>query len=209
MLDPRPDSETTRRLLDRASAGLPAAPGELLARHRPALVRFVDFHLDPAVRGRVDPSDVAQEALADLARGLPGYLAARPVPFHLWARKVAYDRVRNAARDHRAARRDVAREVVRPARSSVLLARAVVDPAPTPGAAAEARERAERVAAAVDRLAPADREILLLRHVDSLPYAEIGLLLDIDPAAARKRYGRALVRLERALDADGLGGSRP
>ncbi|MFO0848764.1 MAG: hypothetical protein U0871_09445 [Gemmataceae bacterium] len=98
MLDPRPDSETSRRLLDRAAAGSPAAPGELLARHRPALVRFVDSHLDPAVRGRVDPSDVAQEALADLARGRPGHLAARPVPFHLWARKAAYDRVRNAAR---------------------------------------------------------------------------------------------------------------
>ena len=44
-----------------------------------------------------------------------------------------------------------------------------------------------------------DREILLMRTVEELPYQEIGCLLDIAPAAARKRYGRALLRLRTAL----------
>jgi RNA polymerase sigma-70 factor (ECF subfamily) len=209
MPDPRPDSEETRRLLDAAAAGDPAAPGLLLARHRDGLRVFVEVHLDPAVRGRLDPSDVVQEAMTDLARGLAAYLAARPVPFRLWACKAALDRARNARRDHRAARRDVAREApaAGPDQSSVMLARTVVHSGPSPSEAAVRRELVDRVAAAVEALADADREVLLMRHVDDLAYDEIGVLLGIEPAAARKRYGRALVRLERVLGDDGLRGA--
>jgi len=204
--DPRPDSEDTRHLLDRAAAGDADAANDLLARHRAGLRAFVDTHLDPAVRARVDPSDVVQDAQADLARDLPAYLSGRPVPFHLWARKAAYDRLRNARRDHRAAKRDVAREAAAPDRSSVLLARAVLDPGPSPSEAVVRQELVAGVAEAVEGLAAADREVLLMRHVDDLPYDEIGLLLGIDPAAARKRYGRALVRLERVLGDRGIHG---
>jgi RNA polymerase sigma-70 factor (ECF subfamily) len=200
----RPDSEDTRGLLDRAVAGDPRAVGELLALHRPALRAFVELHLDPAVRARVDASDVAQEALADLARRLPAFLERRPMPFHLWARKTAYERLLNARRGHRAARRDVAREAMAPDCSSVLLARSMLTPGPTPSEVLVARETAERVAAAIETLAPADREVLLMRHAEDLPYDEIACLVGIDPASARKRYGRALMRLERALAERGI-----
>src|SRR5262245_54883124 len=142
MPEPRPDSADTRALLDRAADGDPAAAGELLARHRPDLVAFAELHLDPGVRGRLDPSDVVQEAQADLARGLAEFLLRRPVPFHLWARQAVYARLSNARRDHRAARRDVRREAAGPDRTSVALARAVVAPGPSPSQAAEAAELA-------------------------------------------------------------------
>jgi hypothetical protein len=51
----------------------------------------------------------------------------------------------------------------------------------------------------VGQLADADREILLLRHAEELPFDEISCLLDITPATARKRFGRALIRLQTAL----------
>lgn len=202
---PRPDSEDTRALLDRAGAGDPAAAGALLARHRAALRGFVDLHLDPATRGRVDPSDVVQEAHAEMTRQLPDYLARRPMPFHLWARKAAYNRLLNARRDHRAARRDVRREAVAPDRSSLLLARSILDPGPSPSEAAAAREVADRVAAAVAGLDPADREVLLMRQVERLPYEEVAALLGVTAETARQRYGRALIRLRRALADGGLG----
>jgi RNA polymerase sigma factor (sigma-70 family) len=68
----------------------------------------------------------------------------------------------------------------------------------------EDRERAERVAQAVAQLAETDREVLLMRHAEELPYDEIACLLDIGPAAARKRYGRAMIRLQRLLSEQGL-----
>src|SRR5215475_7677887 len=121
---PRPDSTGTRRLLDRAAAGDPAARGDLLARHRPDLLAFIRLHLDPRAAARVDPSDVVQETQADLARRLPDYLTRRPMPFHLWARKTAYDRLLDAHRRHlRRARRAVGREAPWPDASSLAVAR--------------------------------------------------------------------------------------
>jgi RNA polymerase sigma-70 factor (ECF subfamily) len=160
--------------------------------------------LDPALRARVDPSDVVQMALAEAARRLPDFLARRPMPFHLWARKAAYERALNARRTHRADRRDVGREAARPDQSSLALIHSLVGPSPTPSEAAEAREAEEKVARALDGLDEIDREVLVLRHVDDLPYAEVAALLEIQPAAARQRYGRALIRLKQALAAHGL-----
>ncbi|QDU19531.1 RNA polymerase sigma factor [Urbifossiella limnaea] len=201
---PQPDSGDTLGLLGRVEAGDAAAAGELLARHRPALVAFVGGRLDPAVRTRVDASDVAQEALAEMARRLPDFLERRPMPFHLWARKTAYERLLKIRRAHRADCRDVGREEGGLAPSAVALARSLAAPEPTASEAAEAREVADQVAAAVKGLAEADREILVLRHVDGLSHVEAGLLLGVDPAAARQRYGRALFRLQRALRESGV-----
>jgi RNA polymerase sigma-70 factor (ECF subfamily) len=202
---PRPDSAATRALLDRAAGGDPAAVDQLLARHRPTLARFVAHHLDPRAAARVDPSDVVQEAQADLARRLPDFLARRPMPFHLWARKTAYDRLLDAHRRHlRRARRAVGREAPWPSASSLAVARPLLARGPSPSQEAEAKEFARRVAAAVANLTPANREVLMLRHADGLPFEEIGTLLGIDPAAARKRFGRALIRLQKALTAAGL-----
>jgi RNA polymerase sigma-70 factor, ECF subfamily len=120
-------------------------------------------------------------------------------------RRTAYERLLNLRRDHRwRARRSVDREVRWPAHSSLLLARPLVSGGPTPSQTLEAREFAERVSRAVGELAEADREILLMRHAEELSYDEIACLLDIEPAAARKRYGRALIRLQKVLTEHGV-----
>jgi RNA polymerase sigma-70 factor (ECF subfamily) len=98
----------------------------------------------------------------------------------------------------------VDREVPWPERSSLLLARPLVGGGPSPSQALEARELAERVSRAVGGLAEADREVLLMRHAEELSYEEIGCLLGVELAAARKRYGRALIRLQKALTDHGV-----
>src|SRR5215468_3071557 len=124
MSDARPDSHRTCGLLERIQGGDPAAVGELLGRYRPDLLSFVEARLDPAVRARLDPSDVVQEAQLEVARRMDEFLERRPMPFHLWVRKTAYERLLNHHRAHRAsARRSVRREVRLPDRSSQALAR--------------------------------------------------------------------------------------
>ena len=200
----RPDSAETCGLLEGVRRGDARALDRLLARHRPALQAFVDARLDPRVRARLDPSDVVQEAQLEVARRMDDFLARRPMPFHLWVRKTAYQRLLNAQRDHRRARRSVDREVALPDRSSLLLARPLLNRGPTPSQQAQARELAERISRAVAELAEADREVLLMRHGEALSYEEIAVLLETTPAAARKRYGRALIRLQAALSDNGL-----
>ncbi len=200
----KPDSTETRGLLERVRGGDRRALDQLLTRYRPNLRAFVEMHLDPRLAARVDPSDVVQEAQLDVVRRIDDFLSRRPMPFHLWVRKTTYERLLDLRRHHRRARRSVEREEVLPNRSSLLLARPLLDGGPSPSQQLEARERAERVTRAVGGLADAEREILLLRHAEGLPFEEIACLLEIEPAAARKRFGRALIRLEKALTEQGL-----
>jgi RNA polymerase sigma-70 factor (ECF subfamily) len=194
------DSQATQVLMEQAAAGDPQACERLLRRHRSKLVDFVDAHLDPILRTRLDASDVVQEAQIEAARRLPDSLSRRPMPFRVWLRKTAYERLLMLRRQHdQAARRSVRREVQLPDRSSLVLAQNLVDPAGTPSSRLGKQELARRMQEALDRLAGADREVLLMRHYEELSYEEIGCILDIEPATARKRAGRALVRLHKIL----------
>jgi RNA polymerase sigma-70 factor (ECF subfamily) len=91
------------------------------------------------------------------------------------------------------------REVRLPENASLLLAAGS-----TPSQHLSRHEIARRVDEAMARLAEADREILLMRHFEGLSYEEAGTALEIAPAAARKRYGRALLRLQKLLADSGL-----
>jgi RNA polymerase sigma-70 factor (ECF subfamily) len=200
MSELRPDSAETRALLDKIQGGNRQALEDLLGRQRPLLRSFIEVRLDPRLAARVDPSDIVQEALVTVTQRMDEYLERRPMPFHLWVRKTAYERFLDVRKHHQIrARRSVDREEAWPNRSSLLLARPLLARGPSPSQQLAARERADRVGRAVARLADADREILLLRHAEDLPFEEIACLLDIEPAAARKRFGRALIRLQALL----------
>jgi RNA polymerase sigma-70 factor (ECF subfamily) len=200
MAEIEPDSQATQALLEQAVAGDPQACERLLRRHRPRLVEFVDTHLDPMLRARLDASDVVQEAQMEATRRLPDFLSRRPMPFRLWLRKTAYERLLMLHRQHvGAARRSVRREVQLPDRSSLVLAQNLVDSGAAPNLRMDQQERARRMQEALGRLAEADREVLLMRHYEELSYEEIGCILDIEPATARKRAGRSLVRLHKIL----------
>jgi RNA polymerase sigma-70 factor (ECF subfamily) len=205
MPDVKPDSAETCGLLDRVRGGDGQALDQLLGRYRAGLLAFVEARLDPRVAARIDPSDVVQEAQLAVVRRLDDFLERRPMPFHLWVRKTAYERLLDLQRHHlQRARRSVEREAALPGRSSLLLARPLLAGTPTPSQQLERRELAERVSLAVGQLSPTDREVLLMRHAEGLAFEEIACLLDVEPAAARKRFGRALIRLQKLLTDQGL-----
>jgi RNA polymerase sigma-70 factor (ECF subfamily) len=204
MLEPQPDSAETCRLLECVGQGDRQALERLLARCRPDLLAFVALRLDGRLTPRLDPSDVVQEAQVEVVRRMDDFLARRPMPFHLWVRKTAYERLLGLRRHHQRARRSVEREAALPDRSSLLLARPLLAGMASPSQQMQARELAERIARAVGRLSPADQEVLLMRHGEGLSFAEIACLLEVEPAAARKRFGRALIRLQTVLSEQGL-----
>jgi RNA polymerase sigma-70 factor (ECF subfamily) len=210
MADVQPDSGETCALLEDIRRGDARALENLLARYRPELREFIERHFDPRLRARVDPSDVVQDTQLEMVRRMDDFLSNKPMPFRLWLRKKAMDRLFNLRRDHVGrARRSVVREQAWPDRSSLLLARPLMARGASPSQHLQARELAERVSRAVALLADRDREILMLRHAEDLAFEEIGCLLDIEPAAARKRFGRALIRLQKVLRDEGLLESLP
>ena len=64
---------------------------------------------------------------------------------------------------------------------------------------ADALALSEQVARALDRLEADDRELLLLRVWDELPFADVAAVLGCSPGAARVRWLRARRRFATAL----------
>src|SRR5262245_19985208 len=111
MSEVKPDSTATCALLEAIGRGSPEALEDLLERYRPELRASVDFQFDARLRARADPSDVVQETHLEIVRRMDDFLSNRPMPFRLWLRKKAMERLLNLRRDHLTrARRSVARE---------------------------------------------------------------------------------------------------
>jgi RNA polymerase sigma-70 factor (ECF subfamily) len=199
------DSEATKQLLDRVQAGDRAAFGELFERHRRRLRKAVRWRLDRRLCKRVDESDIVQETQLVAFRRLGDYLARQPMPFGLWLRKTAQERISNHRRAHvDTSQRTVTREQPLPNQSSMLIAAPFVDRGPSPSQCYTAQEYRRLVGQAVDELSEQDREILLMRNVEGLTHPEIAQILDATHEAVRKRYGRALMKLQQLLEQRGL-----
>lgn len=197
-------AEDTREILDAVRRGEGGAEDRLLARHRDAVVKLVRMRMDPRLARRVDASDVVQDALLVAHRRLADYLDGNEMPFHLWIRRIALDRLIDAHRRHREAdKRSLDREAsVLDERSTAELFGAVTAGEPTPGAAAVRAELLRRFSDAVAKLPDTDREILLMRHFEHLGNRDAARALGLSDAAAAMRYLRALEKLRAALKED-------
>jgi len=208
-----PEAEKTRELLDHAREGDADAVNRLLQRHRDALRRMVDLRMDRALERRVDASDVVQDVLMEANRRLEDYLQDASMPFHLWLRQLAKDRIIDLHRRHRvAAKRSLDREQrLEPAprldQSTLDLAAQLCDREMTPAEAATWRELERRFQAAVEQLEEKDREVVLMRHFEQLSNSEVAHALNLTEPAAGMRYLRAMRRL-RALLSDPVSGEQ-
>ena len=203
-----PGNDKTEELLSGARNGDDVAVNRLMECHLDALQRMIQMRLDQKIRRRVGVSDVLQEVLVEANRRLQDYLAQPAMPFHLWLRHIAHDRIIDAHRRHRgSAKRSVDRErplVACPTndRSTLQLAAQLKDGELTPAAAATQQEIARRVEQAISELDDQDAEIIIMRNYEQLSNQEAAVALELTEPAASMRYLRAVRRL-RAMLTDG------
>jgi len=201
-----PEAARTRELLEQARAGDTSAAEQLLALCREPLKRVVDLRLDPQLARREDASDIVQKVLIDAHRRLREYLRDPRLPFAVWLRHMAKDRIIDAHRRHQeAARRSLDREQPNlapawaDASSAQLIAR-LADQELTPASAAIQQELHQKLGQLLGELDEADREIILMRYYEQLPNQEIAAALGLTEAAASMRHLRALRRLKEAFE---------
>ena len=202
-----PDSEPTQQLLLNIRHGSDEAVNQLLERHRPAVRRMIDLRMDPVLKRRVDASDIVQEVLIQANRRLQSYLENPVMPFHLWIRQMAKDRLIDAHRRHRqTARRSMDREqplaAAASGESSLDLLAQLHDQELTPAAAATWQELQNRFEQACSRLDESDQEIVLMRHFEHMSNGDVAAALELTPQAASMRYLRAMRRLRKLLDGE-------
>jgi RNA polymerase sigma-70 factor (ECF subfamily) len=200
-----PNPEQTEGLLRDARQGDSAAASLLLQRHRDALRRLVHMRLDRKIQQRVDASDIVQDVLLEANRRLRDYLNDPVMPFHLWLRHIARDRIIDAHRRHRAsAKRSVDREQTMASRnlsdqSAADLTSQLRDEQLTPATAATMTEMRRQFEAAVAHLNPQDQQIVRMRHFQQMSNQQAASALGLSMPAASMRHMRAMRRLRQLL----------
>jgi RNA polymerase sigma-70 factor (ECF subfamily) len=205
------NSPSTEQQLAHARSGDASALSQLLSEHVPRLERMVSLRMEPQQRRHFEPADVVQDALIEATKRFGEWCAQPGFPFHVWLRILTAQCLAKAKRRLYQQKREVDLErAFAPPNSRVTatsVAEWVASTHTSPTQAARRAEVRERVKAALEQLDDLDREILTLRHFEQLSNDETAAELGIEPAAASKRFTRALQRIRPALRALGTDGS--
>lgn len=203
-------------LLREAQAGSRSAFEEIAERTRADLLRFAASRIGPALRGRVEPEDVVQDALLVAFRGLDRFQWRGPGSLERWLRGIVEHQIRNASRGRGAKLAKISLEP--------RLEPAATDPSPSRSARRE--ERFERLRGALRSLGPDHRRVIELARIRGLKIREIAERMGRSEDAVKQLLSRALEGLRerfgdtvslglpaRALDpeawAEGASGDRP
>ncbi|MBN2474359.1 MAG: sigma-70 family RNA polymerase sigma factor [Pirellulales bacterium] len=195
-----------RELLVRAKRGVSEDIGRLLQTYTNYLNLLAVTQMDPKLRARLGPSDVVQETFYEAQRDFHQFRGHTEQEFMAWLRQILVNNLSRLVERHvLAAKRDVRREVsLERMRNAVELSTArleavLADQGASPSASVQDREHAILLA---DQLAemPADhREVLVLRHLQGLPFKEVARRMDRSHGAVRMLWLRAIGSLRQRL----------
>jgi RNA polymerase sigma-70 factor, ECF subfamily len=199
------ETSETKVLISRIKDGDERAMVELFARYRGRLRRMVKLRMDRRLQGRLDPSDVLQDAYLDVAKRASEYRANPTMPVFLWLRLLTGQKLMALHRKHLGAQmRDAGQEVslhggALPPASSISIAAMLLGRITSPTLAARRAEMQVRLQDVLNSMELVDREVLTLRHFEELGNSETAQVLGISKSAASSRYIRAVMRLKKEL----------
>jgi len=201
VVDPDP-----QQLLHQAKAGDAPALGRLLEVYRAYLVVLARVQIGRRLQGKVDASDVVQEAFLGACRDFPQFRGSTETEFLGWLRQILASLLANLVRHyHGTQRRDVRLErqlAVELDQSSQALDRGLVAPHSSPSQQAARREQAVLLAEALGRLPQEWRDLLILRHLEGLSFPEVARRVGRSVDSLKKQWPRALAGLRRLLEGE-------
>jgi RNA polymerase sigma-70 factor (ECF subfamily) len=202
---PRENSDETQQLLSLAAKGDQRAWASLVNRYRQRLQTMLMLRVDPRLERRFDAADVLQEVYLEAFKHLPDYLHSSRLPFYLWLRGVASNKLASLYRHHvgvkaRASGREVPLfQGSTPLASSFVLASQLIGREPRPSEKVRKAEQMSYLQQALNQMDPLDREVLALRHFEDLTNGETALVLGLTPSGASRRYASAALKLKDML----------
>lgn len=189
-------SDSTLHVLERAQNGDAAAARDLVERAFPSVRRWARGRVPSFVRGEADTEDVVQEAFLGTLRGLQKFRHHTVGALHAYLRRAVINRIRDLIRGSR--RRAVEFDVGADA----------PDWQPSPLERAILRERVEHFLAALTRLRPSDRQVVVWRLELGYTSKEIATRLGKSDTAAAMTVSRAMSRLAKELHMKGYDAPR-
>ena len=156
----------------------------LCERSTPRLQRWAHGRIPPAARGALQTHDLVQDTLIRVIERLPAFNPRHEGAFQAYVRTALWNRIRDIARQYQ---RTGAQDPLDPE---------LAGKEDSPLDLAIGHETLERYEAALDRLRPEEKELIIARIEMGLPHAEIAAMFEKPSVAAvHMAVSRALVRL--------------
>lgn len=192
-------------LLTRARDGDGAARDRLFEKCRSYVGLVARAQVESWMRAKVDASDLVQQTLLEVHRGLDGFRGQTETEWLAWLRMILKNNAADFVRRyHGTAKRQARREVsirVANADGSRDFVRDPSDPGETPSQVVMRREREIEVAEAVSLLTADYQEVIMLRNLQRLPFDEVARRMGRSRPATQMLWMRALRKLEEILQA--------
>jgi RNA polymerase sigma-70 factor (ECF subfamily) len=194
-------------LFTAAKDGSRASLGRLLTLYTNYLKLLVSAQLDQRLRTRVSLSDIVQETFFEAHRDFDQFRGQSTGEFVAWLRKIVVNNVLRVVEQHLLTeKRDVRREVSlaemgrRLEQSTMRLESLLTEQAMSPSGCAVQREQEVLLADALAEL-PADyRDVIVLRHIEGLPFDLVAERMQRSSGAVRMLWLRALKALRETFE---------
>jgi RNA polymerase sigma-70 factor (ECF subfamily) len=197
-----PDPE---QVLGLARAGSGPALGQLLELYRNYLTLLARLQISRRLQSKVDASDQVQETFVQAHEHFSGFRGTTEAELMAWLRQILATTLANMVRHYCGTqRRDVRLERDLAAEledSSRVLDRALVATQSSPSERAARREQAVLRANALARLREDYREVIVLRHLEGLKFAEVARRMGRTVDSVKKLWTPALAEFRSALTA--------
>ncbi len=190
-------------LLNQARGGSEKALGQLLESYSRYLTLLARVQIGRRLQGKVDPSDVVQETFLEAHRQIANFRGNSEGELVAWLRRILAGQIALTLRRFLGTKgRDLKLERELAAQldqSSEILDGGLVASNSTPSQHASRREQALLLADALDRLPEDYREVIILRHLEGLSFAEVSQRMERSEDSVQKLWVRALANLRRSL----------
>ena len=179
-----------------------ADDGQWLERHRPYLVLLARVHINPRGPAKLDSSDIVQQTLTDAFAKRDQFRGSSEAERAAWLREILKHNLADALRNQRRDKRDVRREqslegAIDASFSRTLDWLAAVQSSPSQRAVKQ--EDLLRLSEALTTLPDAQREAIVLHHLQGLKLAEVAAEMGRTEAAVAGLLFRGLKALHGLL----------
>lgn len=198
-MPPDPDNLQHGNLLLQARQGEDGARGALLDAYRAYLDLLARMEIGRRLQTKIDASDVVQETFLEAHRNFGNFRGTVEPEFAAWLREILAARISNLVRHYVGTQaRDVRREQgleINLDQSSHMLDRGLCSLQGTPSQNASNREQGVLLAQALAQLPEEYREVVVLRQLQELSFAEVAERMERSVDSVQKLWVRALARL--------------
>jgi RNA polymerase sigma-70 factor (ECF subfamily) len=208
-MNTNPSGLDPQELLGQARAGDATALGSVLAVYRKYLAVLAHMQISRRLRGKADASDLVQETMLEAYRHFPNFRGTTEAEFMGWLRSILAGLIANHVRRYVGTkRRDVRLErtlATEMSNTSGVMTHDLAASINSPSEQVLHREAAVQLADALQLLPAHYREVILLRHLEGLPFAQVAERMGRTVESVEKLWVRALARLRSTLGASHAG----